>query len=106
MTSFQGTFEIFNATDVPGLRAQMNEWGGNLETAVSELRGAVLMQAGELTTLRDGLVLMEQRAAGITQFGGQAVAELDVLMQAFRAELVLRVAEGKGRGPQMRSFAR
>ena len=98
MTSFQEAFDIFNATDVPGFTAQMNEWGGNLETAVSELRnailmqgaqteaataelrGAVLMQAGELTTLRDGLVLMEQRAAGITQFGGQAVAELDVLM--------------------------
>ena len=67
--------------------------GAQTEAATAELRGAVLMQAGELTTLRDCLVLMEQRAAGITQFGGQAVAELDVLMQACRAELVLSKAE-------------
>ena len=73
MTSFQGTVDIFNATDVLGFTAHMNEWGGSLKTAVSELRnailtqgsqteaataelrGAVLMQAGELTTLRNGL---------------------------------------------------
>ena len=122
MTSFQTVFAIFDATDVPSFIVQLNDWGRNIETAVSELRSAtetavselrsaileqgarteaataelnraVLMQGGDLTTLRDGLVLMEQHTAGISQFGNQAVAELDVLMQAFRAELVLSKTE-------------
>ena len=122
MTSFQTVFAIFDATDVPGLIVQLNDWGRNIETAVSELRSAtetavselrsaileqgarteaataelnraVLMQGGDLATLRDGLVLMEQHTAGISQFGNQAVAELDVLMKAFRAELVLSKTE-------------
>ena len=99
MTSFQEAFDIFNATDVPGLTAQMNVWGGNLETAVSELRGAILMQGAELEAIRNGFVLIEQRTEQVTQFGGKAVAELDAIMTAFRAEIVLnkseRVAEGE-----------
>ena len=51
------------------------------------------MQGGDFATLHDGFVLMEQHTAGISQFGNQAVAELDVLMKAFRAELVLSKTE-------------
>ena len=107
MTAFQDAFVIFDAADIIGFAAQMNDWGSNIESAVSELRnallvqgaqatelrGAVLVQTCELTILRDGLVLMEQRATGMTQFGNQAVTELDAMMQAFRAELVLSKAE-------------
>ena len=48
-------FDIFDATDVPVFAAQMNVWGGNLETAVAELRGAILMQGAELEAMRNGL---------------------------------------------------
>ena len=87
MASFQEAFAIFDATDVLGLAAQMNVWGGNLESAVSELRSAVLMQVAELEAIRNGLALIEQRAEQVTQFGGKAVAELDAVMTSFRAEI-------------------
>ena len=87
-----------------GRLVQLNGWGAHVETeltarsaqtesADAELRGAVLLQAAELQTLRDGLVLMEHCADRATQFGSQAVAELHMLMQAFRAELVLSKTE-------------
>ena len=100
MTSFQDAFVIFDATDVTGLAAQMNVWGGNLETAVSELRGAILMQGAELQAIRNAFVLIEQRTEQVTQFGGKAVAELDTIMAAFRTELVMN--RGR-RGPQGRA---
>ena len=55
MTSFQEAFAIFDAIDVLGFAAQMNVWGRNLETAVTELRGAILMQGAELEAMRNGL---------------------------------------------------
>ena len=85
MTSFQDAFVIFDATDVFGFAAQMNVWGGNLETAVSELRGAILMQGAELEAMRNGFALIEQRAEQVTQFGGKAVAELDAIVTARRS---------------------
>ena len=122
MASFQAVFAIFDATDVPSFIVQLNDWGRNIETAVSELRSAtetavselrnafleqgarteaataelnraVLMQGGDLATLRDGFVLLEQRAAEITQYGSRTVAELEQIMTAFRAELVLSKTE-------------
>ena len=108
MTSFQDAFVIFDATDVTGLAAQMNVWGGNLETAVSELRGAILMQGAELEAMRNGFALIEQRAEQVTQFGGKAVAELDAIMTAFRAEIVMnkseRVAEGEALKGELRQL--
>ena len=107
MTSFQEAFDIFNATDVLGFTAQMNVWGGNLETAVSELRGAILMQGAELEAIRNGFVLIEQRTEQVTQFG-KAVAELDAIMTVFRAEIVLnkseRVAEGEALKGELRQL--
>ena len=125
MTSSQAIFAIFDATDVPNLTFQLNDWGGTIETtvdrlrsttetAVSELRSATerlfeqgarteaaaaelnraaLMQGGDLTTLRDGFILLEQRTAEITQYGNRTVAELEQIMTAFRAELVLSKTE-------------
>ena len=60
----------FNATeDTASLAAQLNEWGAHVETEIfafdrsthnyAELRGAVLMQAGELQQLRDSFIQME-----------------------------------------------
>ena len=66
MASFQEAFGIFDETDVLGLAAQMNVWGGNLESAVSELRSAVLMQGAELEAIRNGLALIEQRTEQVT----------------------------------------
>ena len=40
MTSFQAVFAIFDATDVRSFIVQLNGWGRNIETAVSELRSA------------------------------------------------------------------
>ena len=57
--TFQDGFATFNADDVPGLSAQMNEWGSNLKTAVSKLRGVIFMHGGEVPTLRDGLAMLE-----------------------------------------------
>ena len=71
MASFQEAFAVFDATDVLGLAAQMNVWGGNLESAVSELRSAVLMQGAELEAIRNGLALIEMRAEQVTQSGGR-----------------------------------
>ena len=108
MTSFQDAFVIFDATDVIGFAAQMNVWGGNLETAVSELRGAILMQGAELEAMRNGFALIEQRTEQVTQFGGKAVAELDAIMTAFRAEIVMnkseRVAEGEALKGELRQL--
>ena len=111
---------IFNATgDTASLAAQLNEWGAHVETEIfafndmsthnyAELRGAVMLQAGELQLLRDGLIQMEGAHARVQQFGSQAVAELDVLMQAFRAELVLskseRVADTEAFKEELRQF--
>ena len=50
----------------------------------AELRNAVLMQGAELEKRRNGLILMESAQTRVQQFGSRAVAELDVLMQAFR----------------------
>ena len=101
MTAFQDAFVIFDANEIIGFTAQMNVWGGNLESAVSELRSAVLMQGAELEAIRNGLALIEQRTEQVTQFGGKAVAELDAIMTSFRAEIVLnkaeRIAEGEAR---------
>ena len=108
MTSFQEAFAIFDAIDVPGITAQMNVWGGNLESAVSELRSAVLMQGAELEAIRNGLALIEQRTEQVTQFGGKAVAELDAIMTSFRAEIVLnkseRIAEGEALKGELRQL--
>ena len=41
----------------------------------------------------NGFVLIEQRAEQVTQFGGKAVAELDAIMTAFRAEIVFNKFE-------------
>ena len=105
MTSFQEVFAIFDATDVLGFTAHMNDWGGNLETAVSELRsaifmqgaqteaavselrGAILIQGAELEAMRNGFARLEQRTEQVEQFGGKVVAELDAIMAAFRAEI-------------------
>ena len=101
-------FDIFDATDVPGLTAQMNVLGGNLETAVTELRGAILMQGAEQEAMRNGLALIEQRTEQVTQFGGKAVAELDAIMTSFRAEIVLnkseRIAEGEALKGELRQL--
>ena len=108
MAAFQHAFPIFNADDVPGLASQLNDWGGNLETAVSDLRTAILLQSGELQTLRDGLIVMEGAHARVQQFGSHAVAELEVLMHAFRSALVLskseQVASGEALKEELRVF--
>ena len=119
MTSFQEAFAIFDAIDVLGFTAQMNVWGGNLETAVSELRdailmrdtelrGAILMQGAEMEAMRNGFALIEQRTEQVTQFGGKAVAELDAIMTVFRAEIVMnkseRVAEGEALKGELRQL--
>ena len=108
MTAFRDAFVIFDATEITGLVAQMNNWGGNLETAVSELRGAILMQGAELEAMRNGFALIEQRTEQVTQFGGKAVAELDAIMTAFRAEIVMnkseRVAEGEALKGELRQL--
>ena len=108
MTSFQEAFAIFDAIDVRGFTAQMYVWGGNLETAVSELRGAILIQGAELEAMRNGFALIEQRTEQVTQFGGKAVAELDAIMTAFRAEIALnkseRVAEGEALKGELRQL--
>ena len=59
-------FCIFNAVDFFGLSAQLNDWGGTIESiistltnAVTELRGHVLVQTGELETLRKAFITVE-----------------------------------------------
>ena len=70
------------------------------------LRGAILMQGAELEAMRNGFALLEQRAEQVTQFGGKAVAELDTIIAAFRAEIVMnkaeRVAEGEALKGELR----
>ena len=66
------------------------------------------MQGAELEAIRNGFVLIEQRNEQVTQFGGKAVAELDAIMTAFRAEIVLnkseRVAEGEALKGELRQL--
>ena len=106
MMVFQDAFVIFDATDVICFAAQMNVWGGNLETAVSELRGAILMQGAEMEAICNAFVLIEQRAEQVTQFGGKAVAELDTIMAAFRTELVMNKAWRVGEGEALKGELR
>ena len=52
--------------------------------------------------------MIEQRTEQVTQFGGKAVAELDAIMTAFRAEIVMnkseRVAEGEALKGELRQL--
>ena len=86
MTAFQEAFVIFDAIDVPGLTAQMNTWGSNLETTVSAMRNTisemgaqtesavflfqstVLAQGAEMEAMRNGFVRLEQRQEQVEQF--------------------------------------
>ena len=102
----QDAFAIFNADDVFGLATQFNDWGSNIENALADLRSAILIQSAELQTLRDGFIVMKGTQARVQQFGSQAVAELDVLMQAFRSELVLSKSEQVATGQALKEELR
>ena len=99
-------FTAFNAIDVPDLTTELNAWGAGMEHAVTELRGAILMQGAELEAMRNGLALIEQRTEQVTQFGGKAVAELDAIMTAFRTELVMNKAERAAEGEALKGELR
>ena len=96
---------------------QFKEWGAHVEMELSnfndrssgnhaELRNAVLMRSAELEKLRDGIVLMESARTRVHQFGSQAVAELDVLMGAFRQELVFNRSEHTAAGEALKEELR
>ena len=96
--TFANEFVLFNATDLQGLIAALNEWGSNQEHLVSENRGAVMVQGAELEQLRDAFIVLENAQTRVQQLGSQAVAELDVLMGAFRQEIVLSRSEQTAAG--------
>ena len=96
--AFANEFALFNATDLHGFIAALNGWGSNQEHLVSENRGAIMVYGAELEQLRNNFILMESAQTRIQQIGSQAVAELDVLMSAFRQELVLSRSEQTAAG--------
>ena len=96
--AFANEFALFNATDLNSFIAALNEWGSNQEHLVSESRGALMVYGAELEQLRNNFILMESAQTRIQQIGSQAVAELDVLMSAFRQELVLSRSEQTAAG--------
>ena len=53
--AFTNKFALFNATDLYGVIAAVNEWGSNQEHLVSETRGAIMVYGAELEQLRNNL---------------------------------------------------
>ena len=106
MAASQNVFASITADDIPGITSQLNDWGNNLTSSITELRSAILLQTGELQNLRDGFIVMEGIQARAQQFGSQAVAELDVLMQAFRFEFVLNKSEQTATGDTLKEELR
>ena len=82
-------FTIFAATDVPHLAEERNTWGVNLEHLLSELRGAVFMQGADTESIRNAVMLLDQRTEALDSVGSRAVTELDAIMVAFHAEIVV-----------------
>ena len=83
------SFAIFTATDIPSLVTELNAWGASMENFTTEIRSAVVSTAVETETLRNGIALLEMRTEQIGSVGNQAVHEIEKIMAAFRAEIIL-----------------
>ena len=66
----------------------MKSWGVNIERMVSEACNAVLLRGSEMEHVRNAIVLLDQRIEALSSVGSRAVAELDAIMTAFRAEIL------------------
>ena len=62
---------------------------------VSEIRNAVLLQGAEMESVRDAVVLLDQRAEALSSIRSRAESELDAIMTAFRAEILQNKTEHK-----------
>ena len=80
---------MFSATDIQGFNAALNKWGAHAGHLITEVRNAVLLYGADPEVFRNGVTRLEQRTETLSGVGGRAVAELYVIMSAFRAELVL-----------------
>ena len=93
-------FYIFSAADFSGFCAQLTDWASSIEStitkltnALTELRGQILVQIGELETLRNAFITIEVAQTRAQQFGNQMINEVTGLMQGFRDETVLIKSE-------------
>ena len=100
------SFAIFTATDIPSLVTELNTWGASMENFTTEIRSAVVSTAVETETLRNGIALLEMRTEQIGSVGNQAVHEIEKIMAAFRAEIILnkqeRLADGEALKAELR----
>ena len=100
------SFAIFTAKDIPSLVTELNAWGASMENFTTEIRSAVVSTAVETETLRNGIALLEMRTEQIGSVGNQAVHEIEKIMAAFRAEIILnkqeRLADGEALKAELR----
>ena len=100
------SFAIFTAKDIPSLVTELNAWGAGMENFTTEIRSAVVSTAVETETLRNGIALLEMRTEQIGSVGNQAVHEIEKIMAAFRAEIILnkqeRLADGEALKAELR----
>ena len=77
-----------------------------MENFTTEIRSAVVSTAVETETLRNGIALLEMRTEQIGSVGNQAVHEIEKIMAAFRAEIILnkqeRLADGEALKAELR----
>ena len=99
-------FAIFAATDIPSLVVELNGWGANIEQLAAELRGAIVHGAVDIEALRNGMALLEQRTEQIGSVGTRAVNEIETIMTAFRAELILSRGERLSDGEALKAKLR
>ena len=64
-----------------------------METAVAQLRGAIVLSEGGVDQLRGAQPLGEIRTQQLTQVGAAALSEVGGIIQAFKEELEMGKAE-------------
>ena len=88
------------------MEAALRQQSAQLETIVYDLKSAFLTQATEMETIKNGTIRLEMRTDQLEMYSGKAVAELDVIMTAFRAELVKSQAERAAEGEALKGELR
>ena len=99
-------FAIVVVTNIPSLVVELNGWGAHIEQLAAELRGAIVHGAVDNEARRNGMALFDQRTEQIGSVGTRAVNEIETIMTAFRAELILsrdeRLSDGEALKAELR----
>ena len=66
---------LLTATDVPGFVLELKAWGHNMETALAQLRGAIVLLESGVEPFRGAQAAAEARTEQLTQVRAAAASE-------------------------------